>query len=192
MTAILDTEDSVKDISSAKSIEVKKGNIEFDNITFKHADAPRAIFNDFNLKVKAGERVGLVGLSGSGKTTLTKLLLRFADVDKGKITVDGHDISKIRQISLRENIAYVPQDTALFHRSIAENIAYGRPDASREEIIHAAKLAHADEFISEMPDGYDTLVGERGVKLSGGQRQRISIARAILKDAPILVLDEAT
>ena len=192
MTEILDTEDAVKDKVGAKEMTIKKGAIKFDAIRFKHADAPSAIFNDFTLDVKAGERIGLVGLSGSGKTTLTKLLLRFADVEKGKIEIDGQDIKKVKQVSLRENIAYVPQDTALFHRSIAENIAYGKPDASIEEIKRAAELAHADEFIRDLPDGYDTLVGERGVKLSGGQRQRISIARAILKDAPILVLDEAT
>ena len=192
MTEILDTEDAVTDKSKAKDIQVKKGAIKFDAIRFRHADAPRAIFDNFSLDVKAGERIGLVGLSGSGKTTLTKLLLRFADVEKGKIEIDGQDIKQVKQVSLRENIAYVPQDTALFHRSIAENIAYGKPDATIEEIKHAAELAHADEFIKDLPDGYDTLVGERGVKLSGGQRQRISIARAILKDAPILVLDEAT
>lgn len=192
MTEILDTEDAVKDKTTAKEIEVQKGAIKFDNIRFKHADAPRAIFDNFSLDVKAGEKIGLVGLSGSGKTTLTKLLLRFADVEKGAITIDGQDVKEVKQVSLREKIAYVPQDTALFHRSISENIAYGKPDASFEEIKRAAELAHADEFIKDLPDGYDTLVGERGVKLSGGQRQRISIARAILKDAPILVLDEAT
>lgn len=192
MTEILDTEDAVKDKTKAKEMKVKKGAIKFDAIRFQHADAPHPIFDDFSLEVKAGERIGLVGLSGSGKTTLTKLLLRFADVEKGKIEIDGQDIKQVKQVSLRENIAYVPQDTALFHRSIAENIAYGKPDATIEEIKHAAELAHADEFIKDLPDGYDTLVGERGVKLSGGQRQRISIARAILKDAPILVLDEAT
>ena len=192
MTEILDTEDKVKDRTNAEDIVVTKGAIKFDKIRFQHADAPRAIFDNFSLNVKAGERIGLVGLSGSGKTTLTKLLLRFADVDQGQILIDGQDVKEVRQVSLRENIAYVPQDTALFHRSIAENIAYGKPDASMEEIKRAAELAHADEFIKDLPDGYETLVGERGVKLSGGQRQRISIARAILKDAPILVLDEAT
>ena len=192
MTEILDTKDAVRDKAKAKDIQVKKGAIKFNAIRFQHADAPHPIFDDFSLDVKAGERIGLVGLSGSGKTTLTKLLLRFADVSEGKIEVDGQDIKQVKQVSLRENIAYVPQDTALFHRSIAENIAYGKPDASIQEIKRAAELAHADEFIKDLPNGYDTLVGERGVKLSGGQRQRISIARAILKDAPILVLDEAT
>ena len=134
----------------------------------------------------------MVGISGSGKTTLTKLLLRFADVQAGEILIDGQDIKSVHQVSLRENIAYVPQETALFHRSISENIAYARPDASQKEIERAAKLANAHEFVKDLPDGYDTLVGERGIKLSGGQRQRIAIARAILKDAPILVLDEAT
>ena len=161
-------------------------------ITFKHHDAKTPIFNDFSLRIKAGERVGLVGISGSGKTTLTKLLLRFADVDSGEILIDGQNISEVQQVSLRENIAYVPQETTLFHRSIAENIAYGKPDATQKEIERAAKLANAHEFIQELPNGYETLVGERGIKLSGGQRQRVAIARAILKDAPILVLDEAT
>ena len=150
------------------------------------------IFDDFDLKVPAGKTVGLVGVSGSGKTTLTKLLLRFDDVTSGGIYIDGKDIRDVTQKSLREAIAYVPQESSLFHRSIYENIAYGRMDAKREEVIRAAKLANAEEFIRDLPNGYDTLVGERGVKLSGGQRQRIAIARAILKDAPILVLDEAT
>ncbi len=192
MTMILDTEKAVVDVPGAKELVTKKGELEFDNIRFQHHDAKEAIFNDFNLDIKPGERVGLVGVSGSGKTTLTKLLLRFADVQAGEIRIDGQNIAKVQQVSLRENIAYVPQETALFHRTIAENIAYARPDASMEEILRASKLANAHEFIKDLPDGYETLVGERGIKLSGGQRQRIAIARAILKDAPILVLDEAT
>lgn len=192
MTQILDAPNLVEDIEGAKDLVVKRGDIEFKDVKFRHADAKEAIFEHFNLRVKPGERIGLVGMSGSGKTTLTKLLLRFADVQDGEVLIDGQNVSDVRQVSLREKIAYVPQETALFHRSIAENIAYGKPDATMKEIVRAAKLANADEFISKMPDGYDTLVGERGLKLSGGQRQRIAIARAILKDAPILVLDEAT
>ena len=192
MTKILDTEDLVRDAIDTKQLNPNKGGIEFKDITFKHADAKNPIFENFSLNVRPGERIGLVGISGSGKTTLTKLLLRFADVQKGEILIDNQNVSEVQQVSLREAIAYVPQETALFHRSIADNIAYARPDASREEIVRAAKLANAHDFIKDLPDGYDTLVGERGIKLSGGQRQRVAIARAILKDAPILVLDEAT
>ena len=192
MTVILDTVDTVVDEKGAKKLIVDKGAINFDHINFKHADAKEDIFNDFDLKIKPGERVGLAGLSGSGKTTLTKLLLRFADVDAGAIKIDDQNIRKVTQYSLRKNIAYVPQEASLFHRTIAENIAYAKPDATMEEIKHAAKLANAAEFIEKLPNGYETMVGERGIKLSGGQRQRIAIARAILKDAPILVLDEAT
>ena len=192
MTEILDMKDDVVDAADAKTLKVTCAEIDFNDITFKHVDAKEPILTDFSLKINSGERIGLVGVSGSGKTTLTKLLLRFADVEKGEITIDGQDISKVTQKSLRENIAYVPQETSLFHRSIAENIAYAKPDASQQEIERAAKLANADEFIKDLPNDYETLVGERGVKLSGGQRQRVAIARAILKDAPILVLDEAT
>ncbi len=192
MTLILDTVDDVVDAPDAQPLEMREPRVEFRDIAFRHADAKEPIFENFSLTVKPGERVGLVGVSGSGKTTLTKLLLRFADVSEGEVTVSGQDIKKLTQQSLRENIAYVPQETSLFHRSIADNIAYGKPDATPEEIKRAAQLANADEFIMDLPDGYDTLVGERGIKLSGGQRQRIAIARAILKDAPILVLDEAT
>ena len=192
MTLILDTVDTVVDEKGAKKLIVGNGSIHFDHINFKHADAKEDIFHDFNLKIKPGERVGLAGLSGSGKTTLTKLLLRFADVDAGAIKIDDQNIRKVTQHSLRKNIAYVPQEASLFHRTIADNIAYAKPDASMQEIKHAAKLANAAEFIEKLPNGYETMVGERGIKLSGGQRQRIAIARAILKDAPILVLDEAT
>lgn len=192
MTLILDTADDVVDMPNAQPLVMRETGVDFRNISFQHADAKAPIFEDFNLTIKPGERVGLVGVSGSGKTTLTKLLLRFADVSRGEVAISGQNIKNVTQRSLRENIAYVPQETSLFHRSIAENIAYGKPNATPEEIKRAAQLANADEFIMELPDGYDTLVGERGIKLSGGQRQRIAIARAILKDAPILVLDEAT
>lgn len=192
MTIILDMVDDVVDAPDATALDLQEAAVKFEAISFKHKDAKEAIFQDFSLSVQPGERIGLVGVSGSGKTTLTKLLLRFADVSAGQITISGQDIKKITQRSLRENIAYVPQETSLFHRSIAENIAYGKLGATQAEIERAAKLANAHEFIKDLPDGYNTLVGERGIKLSGGQRQRIAIARAILKDAPILVLDEAT
>ena len=192
MTEILDMKDDVVDAPDAKKLEISKAEIDFSDMTFRHKDAKEAIFEDFSLTIPSGVRVGLVGVSGSGKTTLTKLLLRFADVNKGEILIDGQNISKVTQKTLREAISYVPQESSLFHRSVYDNIAYGRPGASKEEVLRAAKLANADEFIKKLPDGYETMVGERGVKLSGGQRQRIAIARAILKDAPILVLDEAT
>ena len=191
MVEILDMPYIVDD-KTDKPLKVQDSVIEFSHISFQHDEQKEALFTDFDLKIPAGRSVGLVGVSGSGKTTLTKLLLRFADVNKGAIYVDGQDIRDVTQQSLRENIAYVPQESALFHRSIYDNIAYGRPGAKKEEVLKAAKLANADEFIKKLPDGYETMVGERGVKLSGGQRQRIAIARAILKDAPILVLDEAT
>lgn len=150
------------------------------------------MFRKFSLRIKPGEKIGLVGHSGSGKTSLTKLLLRFADINDGEITIDGQNITHITQDDLRRHIAYVPQEPLLFHRTIAENISYARPDSDQQEIESVAKMAHADEFIVKLAKGYDTLVGERGVKLSGGQRQRVAIARAMLKNSPILLLDEAT
>jgi ATP-binding cassette subfamily B protein len=194
MTQILEEDIEVPDPAKPEKVRINKGAIRFDRVAFTHADSKEedVLFEDFTLSIKPGEKIGLVGQSGSGKTTLTKLLLRFADIDSGTIRIDGQDITHIRQQDLRTSIAYVPQEPALFHRSLSENIAYGKPDATTEEIQEAARKAHADGFIEKLPHGYDTMVGERGVKLSGGQRQRIAIARAILKDAPILVLDEAT
>ena len=194
MTQVLDEPRLVADKPDAQPLVVELGDIDFDHIGFNYTDgdAITEVFDDFNLHIPAGQRVGLVGISGSGKTTLTKLLLRLADIQEGKIYVDGQNIADITQQSLRQQIAYVPQEALLFHRSIAENIAYGKPDATLDEIKEAARLANALEFIEKLPQGFDTVTGERGIKLSGGQRQRIAIARAILADAPILVLDEAT
>ena len=192
MVEILKTPTTLVDRSD-KKLKIKRGGIVMDNVTFTHDEGQGdTLFHDFSLNIQPGEKIGLVGSSGSGKTTLTKLLLRFADIDSGKITIASQDIAEVTQVSLREQIAYVPQEPLLFHRSVRENIAYSRPDATDAEIEKAAKKAGAYDFIVKLQDGFDTLVGERGVKLSGGQRQRIAIARAILKDAPILVLDEAT
>lgn len=197
MTQILDEPRLVDDRPDAPDLEVPEGTIEFKDLSFRYTDGISAekntdIFEHFNMTIPAGQRIGLVGRSGSGKTTLTRLLLRLADIQDGHIYVDGQDISGVTQVSLRRHIAYVPQEPLLFHRTIAENIAYGRPDATEEEIRAAAEKANALEFIERLPEGFSTITGERGVKLSGGQRQRIAIARAILTDAPILVLDEAT
>ncbi len=192
MTELLGKEIEVKDPIAPDKLNVTQGGIKFNKVRFTHDGNNRALFNNFDLGVDPGKKIGLVGHSGSGKTSLTKLLLRFVDIQGGSINIDGQDISKVRQADLRSHIAYVPQEPLLFHRSLFENIAYGRPSASKKEIFKAAKQAHAHDFIKSLPKGYETMVGERGVKLSGGQRQRIAIARAILKDAPILVLDEAT
>lgn len=181
----------IKDTSKMK-LNVSGGEIAIDNVTFQHKDGKKPVFENLTLTIPAGQRVGIVGVSGSGKTTLTRLLMRFVDPNEGSIKIDGTSISEVAQSSLRDAISYVPQEPLLFHRSISENIGYSRADATEKMIKRAAKDSHADEFISELADGYDTLVGERGVKLSGGQRQRVAIARAILKDAPILILDEAT
>lgn len=192
MVEVLSIEPAVRDRSKRK-LETTKGVVAFTDVSFSHDDGNgERVFKNFNLTIPAGQRVGIVGHSGSGKTTLTRLLLRFSDIDKGTISIDDQDIASVTQQSLRASIAYVAQEPLLFHRSLADNIAYGRPSATRKEIIDAAKKAHAFDFIQKLSDSLETTVGERGVKLSGGQRQRIAIARAILKDAPILVLDEAT
>ncbi len=193
MTEILHKEDFIQDAKSATTLHAKNGSVHFQNISYTYAiENTPSVINGVDLKIANGQKIGLVGHSGAGKSTLIALLLRFMDITDGEITIDNINIKNVTQESLRHNIAYVPQEPMMFHRSIRENIAYGKPDAKDVEIIAAAKKAHAWEFIKELPDGLDTLVGERGVKLSGGQRQRVAIARAILKDAPILVLDEAT
>lgn len=194
MTAILDEPKLVSDEQDAVPLKVTDGTIDFEHLDFAYDDEEglEKIFDDFNLHIPAGQRVGLVGRSGAGKSTLTKLLLRLSDIQGGRILIDGQDIRHCSQQTLRRQIAYVPQEALLFHRSISENISYGKPDATEEEIRLAASRANALEFIDKLPGGMDQMVGERGVKLSGGQRQRIIIARAILADAPILVLDEAT
>jgi ATP-binding cassette subfamily B protein len=187
--ATLFTEPKIKDPLKPISIP-SGGHITLQNMTFSHDD--NQLFSNLNLDIKPGEKIGLVGHSGSGKSTLTKLLLRFVDIQSGSIQLNGVDIREAKQDDVRSMIAYVPQEPLLFHRSLRENIAYGKHDASEKEIISAAKKSNAHEFIKTLESGYDTLVGERGVKLSGGQKQRIAIARAMLKDAPILLLDEAT
>lgn len=191
--AVFDLQESeVSDAPDAAEFQRGEGAIRFDAVGFTYAGQERPLYTDFSLDIAPGEKVALVGPTGSGKSTFVKLVQRLYDVSAGGVLIDGQDVRSVTQDSLRRSIALVPQDPALFHRSIAENIAYGRPEASREEIMAAAKAAHADGFIDRLPQGYETLVGERGVKLSGGERQRVAIARAILADAPILILDEAT
>ena len=182
----------VEDKAEAKPIAIRDGSIEFDRVTFQYGAHPTPLYRDFSVSIRPGERVGLVGHSGSGKTTFVKLIQRLYDVKDGEIRIDGTDIAEVPQSNLRSQIAIVQQEPILFHRTLAENIAYGRPDASRAEIIEAARQANAHDFILSLPKQYETLVGERGVKLSGGERQRVAIARAFLADAPILILDEAT
>ena len=194
MTLVLDEPTLVADLENAPHLKVTSGTIDCNNLTFWYADAneKNKVFQDFSLHIPAGQRLGLVGRSGSGKTTLTTLLLRLNNLQQGSICIDGQDISKVTQVSLRQQIAYVPQEPMLFHRTVRENIAYGCPDATEVQIRDAAQKANALEFIEQLPQGFDTITGERGVKLSGGQRQRVAIARAILANRPILVLDEAT
>jgi ATP-binding cassette subfamily B protein len=180
----------INDDSDAIALVAKEAEIDWKNVGFEFSGQP--VFSGFDLNIPAGQRMGLVGKSGAGKSTFVSLLLRQHDIETGSIEIDGQNISKITQDSLRQNIAVVPQEPALFHRSIRENILYGKPDATEEELITVAKQAQAYGFIMALPEGFETMVGERGVKLSGGQKQRVAIARAMLKDAPILVLDEAT
>ncbi len=182
----------IEDRPGANAIAIGRGEITFDRVTFQYGAHPTPLYDDFSVAIKPGERVGLVGHSGSGKTTFVKLIQRLYDVNSGSIRIDGQDIAKVTQSSLRSQIAIVQQEPILFHRTLAENIAYGRPQASRREIENAAKQASAHHFIMGLPKGYETMVGERGVKLSGGERQRVAIARAFLADAPVLILDEAT
>ncbi len=195
MAEILTQEPEVIDHPDAKELKVTKGGVALDDITFHYegdGKIEQTVFDHLQLTIKPGEKVGLVGPSGGGKSTLTRLLLRFEDLAGGAISIDGQNIAEVTQSSLRRAVSYVPQEPLLFHRPIKENIAYGNPGVSDDAVVKAAKAAHADDFIADLQHGYDTVVGERGVKLSGGQRQRVAIARAILKDAPILILDEAT
>jgi ATP-binding cassette subfamily B protein len=188
---LITAEHGVADKPTATALRVSRGDVVFDDVTFGY-QKNKAVFKNFNVRIPAGQKIGLVGFSGSGKSTFVNLILRFYDLNSGKISIDSQDIANVTQNSLREQIAMIPQDPTLFHRSLMENIRYGRLNASDEEVIEASKLAHCHEFIEKVTEGYNSLVGERGIKLSGGQRQRISIARAILKNAPILILDEAT
>ncbi len=189
---IMDVEPEIKDGKNAKKLENVEGRVDFLGVTFKYTDDGKDILTDLNLSVNAGESIALVGPSGGGKTTLCSLLPRFYEINEGEIKIDGTNIKDVTLESLRENIGVVAQDVYLFSGSVKENIVYGKKNATDEEIIEASKLAGAHEFILSLPDGYDTYVGERGVKLSGGQKQRISIARVFLKNPPILILDEAT
>jgi ATP-binding cassette subfamily B protein len=186
------TEPQVADLPGAAAFRRGRGEIVFDRVTFQYKGQEEALYDRFTLAIRAGERVALVGATGSGKSTFVKLIQRLYDLQDGQIRIDGQDVASVTQESLRQAIAVVPQDPALFHRSIGENIAYGKPDATHEEIVAAARKAKAHGFISKLPKGYDTLVGERGVKLSGGERQRVAIARAFLTGAPIVIFDEAT
>ncbi len=191
MIEIMQLPYEIKDAPTAKNVNVTEGKITFENVSYAFNET-RSVLDNLNVEIKAGEKVALVGASGAGKTTFIRLILRFYDVTSGHIKIDGNNIQHITLESLRNNISLVPQDPLLFHRTIKENIRYGKPNATDAEVEQAAKLAHCAEFIDALPMRYDTYVGERGIKLSGGERQRVAIARAILKNAPILILDEAT
>jgi len=191
MAIILNTPYEIVD-KATKVIENIKGEVTFDKVTYVYKNNKNKVLDNFSLTIPPGQKIAVVGSSGAGKTTLVRLLMRLFDITSGEILIDGTNISKISQKNLREQIAFVPQDPVLFHRTLMENIRYGRRDATDEEVLKAARLAHCDEFINSLPLRYETYVGERGIKLSGGERQRVAIARAIIKNAPILILDEAT
>src|SRR5437660_10705274 len=186
---VLENETQIRDLPGAKPAPRFKGKIEFDHVKFAY-DGNQRVLDDVSLQIEPGQLVALVGPTGAGKSTIVSLLPRFYEISSGQISIDGTDIRRFKQKSLREQISFVLQESLLFRATVAQNIAYGKPDATREEIVRAARLANADEFIDRMPDGYDTMIGERGLTLSGGQRQRITIARAIIRDSPILILDE--
>jgi ATP-binding cassette subfamily B protein len=188
---LMEEKPEIEDMPTTQSLRIDRGEVRFDHVSFAY-ESSRPILHDVSFTIPPGRTVAVVGGSGSGKSTLARLLFRFYDTGSGDVTIDGQDVRRVSQRSLRASIGIVPQDTILFNDTIAYNIGYGRADASPEEVIEAAKAAHVHEFISSLPEGYETLVGERGVKLSGGEKQRIAIARAILKNPPILVLDEAT
>ena len=191
MAIILNTPYGVED-KVTKSLDKIKGEVIFENVTYIYDQNNTKVFDNFSLTIPAGQKISIVGTSGAGKSTFVNLLMRLFNLTTGKILIDNIDISTISQKNLREQIAFVPQDPALFHRTLMENIRYGKRDATDEEVREASHLANCDKFIDKLPLGYNTYVGERGIKLSGGERQRVAIARAILKDAPILILDEAT
>jgi ATP-binding cassette subfamily B protein len=192
LVAISRADPGVRDVPGAEGFRPGPGRIRFEGVGFRYRNQIQPLFQGLSLEIAPGEKVALVGESGSGKSTFAKLLQRLYDVDDGRIVIDGQDIAEVSQATLRRAISLVPQDPILFHRTLAENIGYSRTEPDRAEMIQAARQAHAHEFIERLERGYETLVGERGVKLSGGERQRVAIARAILADAPILVLDEAT